>query len=610
VREVEGLRRKIHAIGDPPDIAELTELWREVQEKLHNVRLIGDLIVAAFFSETTATAQRKKLGELGQKVSTWLQVGEHDAELRGLVADLREGERGVPAFHWEIEFPEVFGDRVGFDCFVGNPPFLGGKRISTTLGSSYGDWLTTQTPEISGNADLVAHFFRRSFGLLCPSGAYGLIATNTISQGDTRRGGLRWICANGGRIYCAQRRFPWPGQAAVVVSVVHVSRAGWIPEHLLDGKTVPKITAFLAHAGMSEDPARLRPNVAKSFIGCDIKGQGFLFDDNDAQASPVREMERVIASNPLNRERIRPYIGGEEINESPSQSPDRWVICFDELEEKEAREWPELFTIVETKVQPDRMKKSGELARWPFWRFWRTRKELAAAISGLSSVLCIGQVSRTGAFVLLPSNYVFSHKVVVFSLDGRAAFAPLQSRVHECWARFFSSSLKDDLSYTPSDCFETFPFPPNYETSAPLLAIGETYYQYRAALMVSNKQGLTKTYNRFHDREDSSQEIAKLRELHECMDRAVLDAYGWTDIVPEYNFRVQLDESEHYTWSEDTRDEVLARLLEENQKRAATEMAEEAAHLNAAVIKASAKPRDSAKGKKENPAQLALKGSE
>jgi hypothetical protein len=100
------------------------------------------------------------------------------------------------------------------------------------------------------------------------------------------------------------------------------------------------------------------------------------------------------------------------------------------------------------------------------------------------------------------------------------------------------------------------------------------YYEYRAQLMVKNIEGLTKTYNRFHDRDERSPEIAKLRELDAQMDRAVLDAYGWKDLQPGYDFRVQLDESERYTWSEDTRDEVLARLLELNQQRAAAERAQ------------------------------------
>ncbi len=135
--------------------------------------------------------------------------------------------------------------------------------------------------------------------------------------------------------------------------------------------------------------------------------------------------------------------------------------------------------------------------------------------------------------------------------------------------------MKDDLNYSPSDCFETFPFSPEPESNATLESIGKTYYEFRASLMLKNNEGLTKTYNRFHNPDERSPDIVKLRDLHAQMDRAVLDAYGWTDIQPVYDFREQLDESIRLTWHDDTRDEVLARLLELNRVMAAKE-AEEA----------------------------------
>ena len=100
--------------------------------------------------------------------------------------------------------------------------------------------------------------------------------------------------------------------------------------------------------------------------------------------------------------------------------------------------------------------------------------------------------------------------------------------------------MKDDLNYSPSDCFETFPFPENFETDAKLEAVGKEYYEFRAALMVKNNEGLTKTYNRFHDPHETSAEIQKLRELHAAMDRAVLDAYGWTDLQPTLRIPARL----------------------------------------------------------------------
>jgi hypothetical protein len=180
--------------------------------------------------------------------------------------------------------------------------------------------------------------------------------------------------------------------------------------------------------------------------------------------------------------------------------------------------------------------------------------------------------------------------------------------------------MKDDLRYTPSDCFETFPFPENFETDARLEAVGKEYYEFRAALMVKNDEGLTKTYNRFHGPGEASAEIARLRELHAAMDRAVLDAYGWPDVQPACGFALDwldLDDEEladtlasapddireriesadyffpdaasacrfqshikkdgkgklpwRYRWPDDTRDDILARLLALNAQRAELE---------------------------------------
>ena len=163
---------------------------------------------------------------------------------------------------------------------------------------------------------------------------------------------------------------------------------------------------------------------------------------------------------------------------------------------------------------------------------------------------------------------------IVFPLD---TFCALQSRLHEIWARFFGSSMKDDLRYTPSDCFETFPFPRGWRTDPALEAAGQAYYDFRASLMVRNDEGLTKTYNRFHDPEEDDPDIAKLRELHAAMDRVVLDAYGWKEIPTHCEFLLdyEIDDEEgtkrkkpyRYRWPDDTRDDVLARLLELNAQR-------------------------------------------
>ena len=186
------------------------------------------------------------------------------------------------------------------------------------------------------------------------------------------------------------------------------------------------------------------------------------------------------------------------------------------------------------------------------------------------------------ALAFLPARTVFANTLAVFPLDTHAAFCTLQSRPHEIWARFFGSSMKDDLRYTPSDVFETFPFPIGWTADPALEAAGEAYYSFRADLMRGNGEGLTKTYNRFHDADERDPDIARLRELHAGMDRAVLKAYGWSDIDAscEFLLEYEIDEEQwsskrkkpwRYRWPDPVRDEVLARLMELNAERAEEE---------------------------------------
>ena len=443
-------------------------------------------------------------------------------------------------------------------------------------------------PESHGNGDLVAHFFRRAYTLIRRNGCISLIATNTIGQGDTRTTELRWICLNGGTIYAARRRLKWPGQAAVIVSVVWAAKNSLSGPYDLDGRAVPKITAYLFHAGGNDNPEKIRANFRRSFVGTKTTGMGFTFDDSDTRrvATPIADMQRLIDDVPRNVERIFPFLGGEELNDSPTQSCSRYIINFGEMTEAEARRRPALMDIVESKVRPEREAQNREIRRRYWWRFGEPTPALYEAISRLSRVLVVSRVGQHGSLAFVTSKWVYSESLVVIAFASDSAFCTLQSRPHEVWARFFASSMKDDMRYTPFDCFETYPFPKEFESNPSLESAGRAYYEFRAALMVRNNEGLTKTYNRFHDPDERSPDILKLRELHAAMDRAVLDAYGWTDLKPICEFLLDYEEDEHedetggtrrrkkpwrYRWPDDFRDEVLARLLELSRQRAEQE---------------------------------------
>ena len=605
------LRRRIREADDSVSEMELRQLCDDARYETDNVRLLGDLALAAFF-EVSKPKQRE---DLRRQLADAVQRGEMHGYV-GWLEELRRKEPPLAPFHWEIEFPEVFDrENSGFDAVVGNPPFAGKNTVAAANVAGYPDWLKQVHEESHGNADLVAHFFRRAFGLLRTGGTSGLIATNTIAQGDTRSTGLRWICTNGGEIYQARRRVKWPGLAAVVVSVLHVHKGRFPGMRFLDGQDVDTITAFLFHRGRHDDPARLKANAGKSFAGSYVLGMGFTFDDTDSKgiATPIAEMHRLIAEEPRNRQAIFPYIGGEEVNTNPTHAHHRYVINFrdyplrrEELgelwagaEEQQRREWlrseavpvdypgpvaadwPDLLAIVEERVKPERMKVNRKVRRDYWWRYGDRQPALYRAIARLERVLVNSQVSAHLQFAFSPTGMVFAHTSYVFPFDIYAAFCSLQSRPHEVWSRFLGSSLEDRLRYTPSDCFETFPFPDEWRTHSDLERAGADYYDYRADLMVGHDEGLTKTYNRFHNPDETNPDISRLRNLHTAMDRAVLDAYGWTDIPTDCEFLLdyEIDDEDwgtrkkpyRYRWPDDVRDEVLARLLELNAQRSEAE---------------------------------------
>lgn len=575
-------------------------------ESLGLVRFAGNLVVAAFFAADNERKRQAKRDELVAQLVKYLLTGNMSLRPSAAEKTLTTGDKGIAPFHWEIEFPEVFSrENPGFDCIVGNPPFMGGSIVSSSLGMTYFAWLTTTYPPAGHLCDLVAYFFRRVFALLRDGATLGLVATNTIAQGDTREGGLREIVKQGGVIYDATKRFRWPGLAAVIVSLLNITKRRSLSA-LLDGKAVERISSFLFERGGDESPSILTGRGELWSLGTKIYGAGFLFEDGSEESTPLELMREILKQHPSYEAVIRPYIGGEEINTHPYQEHSRFVINLNDVAEESALDaWPELRDILHEKVKPARdalgpnPNNAPLKKRW--WAFQGHRPEFYRAARRFPRVLAQSQVSAHLGFVFQPTDRIFANTLNLFLFDFYAAFCTLQSRVHEIWARFFGSSMKDDLRYTPSDCFETFPFPegvleplPDGRGSAE--SVGKEYYEFRAALMVQNNEGLTKTYNRFHDPNERSADIARLRQLHAAMDRAVLDAYGWTDLQPTCEFLLDYEEEEdedspltpnpspqrgegrrarkkpwRYRWPDVFRDEVLARLLELNKQRAEQE---------------------------------------
>jgi hypothetical protein len=442
-------------------------------EALNVVRLTGDACVSAFFAGSKMREREDRceelVGDIAQHYQN-LKDGKFDVTVRDRIfqaaISLEIGKHPIPPFHWEIELPEVFSrENGGFDAFVGNPPFAGKNTLLNSNRDGYLDWLKTTHDRSHGNADLVAHFFRRGFSLLRDDGCLGLIATKTIRQGDTRNSGLVPIREDGGTIYSSIRQLKWPGEAAVTVSVVILRKGPYVGHRMLDGRSVSNITAFLFHAGSDSDPVTITSNKGRSFIGHFVSGPGFLFDDCDTSglSSPLKRRDELIEADKKNAERIFPYIGGEEVLNDPQHRHSRYVINFEDMTQDEARCWPDLISIIEQRVKPERKSLPPKNAwnrtiaeKW--WLFGAYRRELPLTTSQMNRVLFHPNLSTHLAFVFIPQNVLVGAPHNVIAFDRYAPFCVLQSRIHENWARFFGSSLEDRLRYTPwpsnQPCFE------------------------------------------------------------------------------------------------------------------------------------------------------------
>jgi len=593
VDEAMELRKKIESLpaNTVEDLREKERLLAEAEEKTARLRFAADLLISVEFQPVSSAGEKEALHN-----SMAIQAGHYvqNGTLDEFSATAEKVMNGQPTFHWPLEFPEVFLDEGGFDAFVCNPPFMGGQKITGNLGVDYRDYLVENLARGKrGSADLCSYFFLRAASLLREGGQLGFLATNTIAQGDTREVGLDQLTANGCVIPRAVPSRPWPGTASLEVAHVWLRRGQWNPPFVLDDKPVSGITSFLTEPGtVSGPPHRLAANTGKSFQGSIPLGKGFVLEPH--------EVQRLIDRDARYSDVLFPYLNGEDLNSQPDQLPKRWIINFfdwpldrdtapENYEGPVASDYPDCLKIVQQKVKPERDENNRKARRERWWQYAERAAGLYEAISKLSHVLAFAQTSKTKYPVFTARRMVFDQKTVVITTDNHVDFSILCSHLHHHWVLAQGSSLRTDAVYTSSDCFETFAFP---ATSCNLDEIGRTYHQTRRQIMLARHEGLTKTYNRFHDPLESAVDIQKLRDLHVEMDKAVAAAYGWTDLDLGHGFH-GTKQGTRFTISESARREVLARLLKLNHERYAEEV-KQGLHDK----KGKTKPASSGRGRK------------
>lgn len=584
----------------PEEIADKEKAYKKLTSGANWWRLktLADIQVAQFFLPKTPASK--------DRLTTTATYQQYLKGQKSMQGDLRVSDSITVAnekrfFHWFLEFPEVF-QKGGFDCILGNPPFLGGQKLSGSFGDTFLECIKYEFHPI-GAVDIVTYFFRRVFNLIKAGGFQSLISTNTIAQGKTREDGLDYIVNNGGSINFAIKSIKWIGTAALEVSLITITKQNWFGKCYLGNIEVKRITPYLDDTENATPPFPLLCNQGKSFIGHYLLGTGFIVDADLAN--------QWINSDPQNTDILSRIIRGEDLTEIVDYNDLNWVINFDERDLDKSKKYSLPFDHLQSTVFPERQTKDA--IKYPrmsleWWKFWMNRKEYVSTKKRYEYQLLIPRVSKHVTFQLFSSSYETNDSVVSLFLE-KAAQTVINSSLHEIWARRYGTTLETRLRYSPSEVFDTFPFPNTDGDSKRLIEINKCFSDHRRSIMLNAQIGITKLYNYFNcknltvvkdvllkDKEfekkygkesaqlnkhlaknqgtcgfnEAVEGVLKLREQHVEMDNAVLEAYGWRDIQLNHDFYevdyLPENDRTRYTIHPDARKEVLKRLLELNHK--------------------------------------------
>jgi SAM-dependent methyltransferase len=451
----------------------------------------------------------------------------HHIETRDALLD-----RSDPAHPREADWPAA-------EFIVGNPPFLGAKLLRRGLGNDYVETLFGIFGDrLPGMADLSAYWHEKARAAIAAGRTKraGLLATQSIRGGGSRRALER--IKDAGDIFFARSDDPWVLSGANV----HISFVGQDDgsesDRELDGRAVDLINANLT-SGVDVTRARqLRENQGIAFIA-DVKGGSFDIDEATATAM-------LAAPNPdgrSNAEVVRPWVNGADVT---GRRRGWWIVDFPiDTPEAEAALWEAPFEYVRRAVRPEREAGLPTVASW--WLHERPGHSMRAALRGLPRLIVTPLLTKYRLFVWLDAETLPDHQLVAVARDDDYTFGALHSRVHEAWALAQGTQLETRPRYTPTTCFETFPFPrPTDEQREAIAAAARELVRLRDGWLnppgldpdALSKRTLTNLYNA---------RPTWLQHAHATLDTAVLAAYRWPADLPV--------------------EEVLARLLALNLER-------------------------------------------
>ncbi len=448
------------------------------------------------------------------------------------------------------EWPEA-------DVIIGNPPYQSKNKMQQEFGASYLNQLRAAYPEVPGRANFCVYWYYKAHQHLKEEARAGLIGTDTIRQNDSRVGGLDYIVNNGGTIFNAVSSQDWPGEANVFVSLVNWIKGNYKGDKVLyfyDAKNQlqsivqPVINSSLSLEVDVATAYMLETNrhPKRVFQGQTHGHEGFLL--------PVKEATKMLQLHPTYREVLKPYLNGDELLANEGSQPERFVIDFTGIDVVKAASFKQPFAIIEKKVLPDRKLKAekqektnkvllGKDPKAPvnkhhinfynnWWHLAYGRQNMLKELSILGRFISIPENSKRPIFEFISSSVRPNAKLIVFCFEDYYSFGILQSTYHWNWIIAKGRTLgKDTRVYTTDTVWDTFPWPqsPTVKQIDAVAKAAQQLHQQRTQMLREYKMSLRDLYRTLEKPGKNA-----LRVLHDALDKAVLNSYGFapdTDLL-------------------------------------------------------------------------------
>ena len=561
VKQAEQHREALNAISDHNFIEKEKENCI-AEEALASLRLKATIAVAAFFNGSNTKQRDANLIEYRYWLERLGQDNKAPVELERITKGPTNNKQPIIPFCWDIEFPEVFNrNNGGFDAIIGNPPFLGGRRISMRLGTEILDYLKLNHPNNAGSADLCAYFIRQAIKLTNNRGVLGFILSDVVSQGDSRDVGLGYATNNGVDIFYAIRSMDWPGSdAGIKIAIVCLSKFGFNGIKTLGGKPCSRISSSLA----SGDDIEIKPlikNESICFSGHYLGSKGFVIQSD--------QIDRLKASSAAC---VFPYYKGEDINSNPEIWAGEYAIYFnqmtlDEVEEK----FPEALFYVEKNAKRDREKSAKPGSEEPWWQYKRPRPNLMAAIETFEHVIVQPFTFKYLCPTLLPSGCIYAHPMAVFTRNDIGFLGLLWSSLHWLWTNINCSTSLNLYRYTASSIVDTFPIFDCSENKD-VISSSKVFVERMMEIRTQNNLSQLDLLNWFNCPDRHEDEITDLRKLRNNIDLSVLKLHMDDTSLISYEFYIDKDRGiPHYTFDEQSRQVVFDLLKLKNGEKQITE---------------------------------------